>query len=160
MHYNTSPDPEEVKRNIGGDLAAAFYIKNTCVVRVCEALNKCGSPMHHIQFGKGMKTKKGADHLNYGYRVREFREYMKDIYREVHIIKEKGDKINKNDFINRQGIIAFGVSGWEDATGHFSLWDGHNVLYQGGHEYFGLPTYNPLNGHIYLTDVMLWICEL
>ncbi|WP_223255392.1 T6SS effector amidase Tae4 family protein [Flavobacterium sp. LM4] len=31
-----------------------------------------------------------------------------------------------------KGIIMFKVSGWGNASGHFTLWDGKNLIYPGG----------------------------
>jgi len=61
------------------------------------------------------------------------------------------------DFIDtklagRNGIVAFEVSGWGDASGHFTLWDGgaKTLAYADGHDdpgnnmfYFWLTNVNP-----------------
>ena len=41
-----------------------------------------------------------------------------------------GSKINIT-----KGIITFDVSGWSDASGHFTLWDGNHLIYPGGAEH-------------------------
>ncbi len=98
-----------------------------------------------------MEVIKGGDGLLYGYRVAELKKYMHNVFGSPTII-EKGTKIRQVDFYNKKGIIAFDVSGWSDATGHFSLWDGTKLLY--GDE-FNLPTSGT---GVILTRVSLWIC--
>ena len=34
-----------------------------------------------------------------------------------------------------KGIITVDVSGWKDASGHFTLWDGNHLIYPGGAEH-------------------------
>ena len=48
---------------------------------------------------------------------------------------EKGI-IDNSSIIGKKGIISFHVSGWGDATGHISLWNGKKVLYTGNRNYF------------------------
>ncbi|MFY7828926.1 MAG: T6SS effector amidase Tae4 family protein [Flectobacillus sp.] len=57
-------------------------------------------------------------------------------------------------FKNRRGIICFEVTGWNDATGHFTLWDGNNILY-GQHDYFNLPSEGK---GAKVTKAYLWEC--
>jgi hypothetical protein len=107
---------------------------------------------------------KGKDTLNYWYRVRELVPYLADHLgspeidiklRQIEIpstIKQKStlttsewDQIKNNkDVISSidwkriygiKGIIAFDVSGWKDASGHFTLWDGNHLIYPGGAEH-------------------------
>lgn len=107
---------------------------------------------------------KGDDKLNYWYRVRELAPYLSDILGkpEIDIILNKIEMpINlrkKNNFTQAEwrqlwnskkkisqvewskiniikGIITFDVSGWSDATGHFTLWDGNHLIYPGDAEH-------------------------
>ncbi len=43
-----------------------------------------------------------------------------------------------------KGIIVFEVTGWENASGHFTLWDGSNLVYVGEGEHN-----NPLSYEYY-----------
>jgi hypothetical protein len=37
-----------------------------------------------------------------------------------------------NNLNGKHGIVVFDVSGWGDASGHFTLWDGERLVYVGG----------------------------
>ncbi|ASE61053.1 hypothetical protein H3Z85_18320 [Chryseobacterium indologenes] len=50
-------------------------------------------------------------------------------------LKAKKEKLTDEQWKNirkTKGIIVFDVSGWGDATGHFTLWDQSNLIYPGG----------------------------
>ena len=125
----------EVKTAVGGNVDAA-WITNTCVVRVSQALNYGGDP---IVAATGLLTVSGVDKKRYALRVKEFRKYMVSRYGKPSVVAVKGSSglIDRSSFNGKRGIICFEVKGWTDATGHFSLWNGSSVLYDGGHDYFG-----------------------
>ncbi|SEO85532.1 Type VI secretion system (T6SS), amidase effector protein 4 [Flavobacterium sp. CF108] len=106
----------------------------------------------------------GKDKLNYWYRVRELATYLIDHLGSPEIdikldklqipnalkkntgltlfewqqIKTNKNKISDIDWKRLKtikGIITFDVSGWNDASGHFTLWDGKNLIYPGGPEH-------------------------
>jgi len=106
----------------------------------------------------------GKDKLNYWYRVRELAPYLVDHLGTPEIdikldkiqmpnehkkktgltllewqqIKSNKKKILEIDWerLNKtKGIITFDVSGWNDASGHFTLWDGNHLIYPGGAEH-------------------------
>jgi hypothetical protein len=106
----------EVKSLIGGAINLA-WVTNTCVIRLCYALNRCG---FHIHDGMGMHTARGGDGYRYGYRVSEFKTFMENNFGPASKFTGGG-----------QGIICFDVSVWSDATGHFDLWDGTQCKHQG-----------------------------
>jgi hypothetical protein len=179
--YDTDHDPEMVKKRIGGEVTQSWLGNNTCAMRVSKAFNYAGSVgrpandfsvphfpgpyriaqagIYKIHKGKGMAVVKGADDMWYGFRVKEFAKYLHTMYGKAKVIKEKGSKINDNDFRDKQGIIAFDVRGWNDATGHISLWDGKKVLYETSeNEYFGMSRDLKDTDHLVLTQVELWVC--
>ena len=60
--------------------------------------------------------------------------------RHIYFLQNKQPAKNKratlqnvfiNEFKNKSGIIVFDVSGWGNATGHFTLWDGSHLIYPG-----------------------------
>lgn len=123
---------------------------------------------------------KGSDKLNYWYRVRELAPYLSDNLGKPEIdikldkiempinLRKKNNltqeewtqvwnsktKISQEEWskINTtKGIIIFDVTGWYDATGHFTLWDGSHLIYPGGAEY-GNPQSSKYYFHmLYLT---------
>ncbi|CAA7195292.1 T6SS effector amidase Tae4 family protein [Chryseobacterium potabilaquae] len=114
--------------------------------------------------GAGGGVHKGDDKLNYWYRVRELAPYLSEHLGKPEI-DIKLDKIEmpvnlrkKNNLTQAEwtqlwnskkkisqvewskinitkGIITFDVSGWSDASGHFTLWDGNHLIYPGGAEH-------------------------
>lgn len=69
-----------------------------------------------------------------------------------------------NKYYSAKGVIMFEVSGWGDASGHFTLWDGSNLIYPGDLEhdnpnsdkyYFHMKYEN--NNRVIQTDrIILW----
>lgn len=109
-------EAEAVKSLIGGNVNAS-YITNTCVIRLCYALNRSGV---RVSGSHSMVTVQGGDGYRYGLRVREFRDWMENKFGPPQEFGGGG-----------QGIIMFDVHGWSDATGHFDLWDGAQCAHQG-----------------------------
>jgi hypothetical protein len=138
-------DLAEVKQLVGGEVNAD-YITNACVVRVSRSLNYSNHP---IPSGfLGLWTLKGEDGKHYGLRVREFTKYMGSVYGLPALVdhsRRNRARIERTNFLGMRGIIQFDVSGWADATGHFDLWDGLDILY---HEYFAKAS-----------TVRLWKCD-
>ena len=54
--------------------------------------------------------------------------------------KEECFKLHSAKFLAKKGIIAFDVSGWGDATGHVTVWNGEKCgddsCFGGDHHYF------------------------
>ncbi|MDM7923801.1 MAG: type VI secretion system amidase effector protein Tae4 [Pyrinomonadaceae bacterium] len=137
-NYPTGHDPEQVKADIGGSVDQAHY-KNTCIIRVSKALNYA---KHPIPPDSGwFRTKRGADKKWYGLRVREFWTYMEKTYGKPTVFEKRDSsgRIPPWRFVGKSGIIGFRVKGWNDASGHFTLWNGFNLLYGGeDHDYWGI----------------------
>lgn len=116
---------------------------------------------YKIQRNQGARVMKGGDQLNYIYTVVEFKTYLKTLYGKPNIIAIKiNTRIDVNDFKGKRGVIVFSVSGWNDATGHVSLWDGQKVVYESmPNEYFGMNESDHFaKKHTYLKKAQLWIC--
>jgi hypothetical protein len=114
---------------------------NTCVIRMSRAFNYANSgSLFDIPKGyPGLLTFKGGDDLNYAIRVSEFDHYLNHHYGKPTVsLTRKDGKFDMKALQNQTGIIRFEVSGWSDATGHFSLWDGGSCQYCGDHDYFAM----------------------
>lgn len=118
---------QDVKSLIGGGVNQN-WITNTCVVRVSRSLNYAGDPIPG-NF-KGLLTVKGGDGKRYALRVREFKKYLISKYGQPDVTHTNTSLSANipNSFIGKQGIIMFEVSGWSDATGHVTLWDGFDCV--------------------------------
>lgn len=118
---------------------------NTCATRMSYALNRSGLKLPVAPNGGSLR---GDDNLNYWLRVSQLSSKLKThlgepdqkISFEKIIRTSESEKLRKRleiarDFISnikeKKGIVVFEVSGWSDATGHFTLWDGRDLLYVG-----------------------------
>lgn len=137
------------------------YLANSCAIRMSRGLILSGFklPASNIGYGSKGGILKGGDG-NYWLRVKELSKYLsshlgtpefdktfnivekdkskKDLQLdniEWQSVKNKKNKLSTqdwNDIKNLKGIVVFDVSGWGDATGHFTLWNGSHLIYPGG----------------------------
>ncbi|MFP6686524.1 MAG: type VI secretion system amidase effector protein Tae4 [Polyangiaceae bacterium] len=117
---------EQAKAAIGGNLNLG-WVTNTCVIRVCHALNLSGWA---IASAPGLSTARGGNGQRYAFRVSEFRSYLGG---EAGPPTQVVASPRAAQFGGQRGIICFEVSGWADASGHFDLWDGSQCAHA---EYF------------------------
>lgn len=123
---------DAVKKAIGRDVNEKD-VDNTCIVRLSEPLNSLGHliPPWSLKF----RTRMGNDKRWYGLRVDEFWLYLIRTYGKPTVVSKK--PFDKKLFRGIRGIIGFNVSMFKGATGHFTLWDGFDLLYGGrDHDYF------------------------
>jgi Type VI secretion system (T6SS), amidase effector protein 4 len=133
--YSINGTLDEIKAQIGGDVDEKHYA-NSCIIRVSMGLNGAG---HAIPPDSAIfRTKLGADKQWYGLRVNEFWNYMLRTCGQPSVHSPKGEKANIEDFVCKRGIIGFRVD-FDNATGHFTLWNGSQLLYGGeSHDYFDI----------------------
>jgi hypothetical protein len=122
------PTLRELHTFIGGGLAKNIDIPgfgangNTCAVRISRALNYGNLPISaKLVKSLGIGTMTGADGKLYIFRVRELKTYLRSA---LGVTPIKVSKDFNNAFIGNQGIVAFEVRGWSDASGHVALWNG------------------------------------
>ena len=91
--------------------------KNLCAVRLSYVLNKTGFKIPRL----GAKTVSGGNGNWYLYRVKDMIKYLTSTFGEpdVSYIAPTAGKLS-----TQKGIILFEVDGWQDATGHATIWDG------------------------------------
>jgi len=87
-----------------------------------RALDYGGLPLsrkliHHLK----LSAMTGSDDQRYLFRVREMKKYIGSA---LGVSPVAVTKDFTTAFAGRQGIVAFDVSGWSDASGHVALWDG------------------------------------
>ena len=119
---------------------------NTCAGRMSYALNHSG-----LDLDKAPKAGsfQGKDGKNYWFRVADLKKYLKsrfkagdveyslktlslNVTQDIFNKRVSEVKTNLLEKINgKHGIIVFEVAGWGDASGHFTLWDGNNLVYVG-----------------------------
>ncbi len=84
---------------------------------------------------QGTATSSGADKRWYFYRVPKLIEFLTAQWGKPDIIAAFPAAGN-NQLIGKKGIILFDVSGWLNAAGHATLWDGRSCY---DHCYFNEP---------------------
>lgn len=131
---------EEIKKS---------YLANDCAIRMSRGLNLSGFklPSSNKGFGEKGGVMKGGDGYYYWLRVKELNNYLAQKFGKPEFDKTLApvsiDNINKKETLSSdewvkikemKGIISFGISGWGDASGHFTLWDGEKetLLYAKG----------------------------
>jgi hypothetical protein len=95
------------------------------------ALNKSGNDLDikiNNNKGESMYTLTGGDKKEYALRKNDIKDYMKAKYGKADLITKSTDKdfdeqISKIQ--GQKGVIVFDVSGWGNATGHITIYDGN-----------------------------------
>lgn len=180
-----TPNLYDVK--IGGAFTK-LYAKpgygNTCAARKSYGLNRSGLRLTEAPNGGGVK---GADGYHYWMRVKDLKAELARRFGnaddELSLPAIPSSLLKDNDamgklfkarvklaqtFIDdklksRNGIVAFDVTGWGDATGHFTLWDGgtKKLAYADGHDqpdnnsyYFWLTKLTEVDGNPRIVQVV------
>ncbi|WP_279027136.1 type VI secretion system amidase effector protein Tae4 [Gibbsiella quercinecans] len=124
--YDPNDPISKVKSVIGGAVKRNFEIpvasggwENSCAVRMSYVLNYTGHSIPRL----GDKTVSGADRKWYFYRVRDLIDYLNKIWGKPDLIIDY-PQLPIEQLKNRNGVILFEVSGWYDAGGHATFWDG------------------------------------
>lgn len=139
-NYPTTGTPEEMYNSVGGDVAGRFNehkndvggnaYENTCALRMSVALNKSGNDIDtDVKNSKGQKmySEKGSDGKDYVLRKSDLKDYMKGEYGKADISTKSTDKdfdSKVSEIKGQKGIIVYDVTGWTDATGHVTIYDG------------------------------------
>ncbi|MEW6761429.1 MAG: T6SS effector amidase Tae4 family protein [Pseudomonadota bacterium] len=146
---------------IGGRFKGAYKLaayENTCAVRMSYALNRSGLKMGEAPSTDG--SPKGADGYRYWIRVSDLKPHLIKQFKgadeeltlptipasmigNVPAMREKYSKRRDlaqawldTKLAGRNGIVVFDVTGWGNASGHFTLWDGKakSLAYANGHD--------------------------
>lgn len=130
---NTSFHTKDLYDEIGGGLPNLYSSnpnawENSCAIRMSRALNYSGLRLKKAPSIGG--NIKGDDGYNYWIRVRDLQKFLVDYLPKPNVDKSGAVGV-VSEFKNKKGIIVFDVSGWGNATGHFTLWDGNHLIYPG-----------------------------
>lgn len=139
--YGPTEPAAKVAKTVGGmvahnilNLPPGQRWENTCAVRMSYILNKSGMTIPH----SGTKTVSGADKHQYFYRVPDLIEFLTQRWGKPDLTMpfppSGGGQLN-----GKKGIILFEVSGWNNARGHATLWNGSTCY---DHCYFNEPGAN------------------
>ncbi|MET3133587.1 hypothetical protein AAKU55_003877 [Oxalobacteraceae bacterium GrIS 1.11] len=133
--YSPVNPGEKVAQVVGGAIAANIHDKknpwkNTCAVRMSYILNQSGLIIPAMP----SKTKKGADHQNYFFKVKDVIAFLKLRWGAPEIVAYPPS--GGGALAGKKGIILFEVQGWSDANGHATLFNGASCY---DHCYFNEP---------------------
>ncbi len=92
--------------------------ENTCAVRISYVLNQTGA---RIPFVK-KETVSGADGNWYFYRIERVLDYLRLQLGWPEIVAHPPS--DGGVLAGQRGLLVFEISGWTDAKGHATLWDG------------------------------------
>lgn len=142
--YDPANSGVKVAKIIGGNVAENINSRdpkrrwiNTCAVRLSYILNYAGMHVPHIPG----QTVSGADKRWYFYRVRNLIAFLEQRWGTAEIVKYP--PTGGGALAGKKGLILFEVSGWSDAEGHATLFNGSTCY---DHCYFNEP------GASYRTD--------
>lgn len=94
---------------------------NAFALRLIRAFNYGGMV---IQKGPGAYKLRGGDGKAYIMRVSDMIKYVSNQFGAADMtINGNG---NVSQLNNKKGILVFTISGWGDATGHVTLWNGND----------------------------------
>ncbi len=118
----------EVKLRLGGGVNAD-YITNTCAVRLSHMLNCLG---FNLGTSPNYVTVRDKNRRNILLRVRELYPLVNQLLGkpDVVVTLPRGKRgVDVSAFRGKKGIIRFDTTGaWNDASGHFDLWDGNRMV--------------------------------
>lgn len=129
-NYPVNSSAPEAYELVGGQ-AWALHLErpesytNACALRFSRSLNYSGYVINNQH--SGFYTVKGEDNLNYLLRVKETIKYVKENFGAPTSTFNSSDismSEVQSQLMGKTGIIIFEVTGWSDATGHVTLWNG------------------------------------
>ncbi|MFD1556796.1 type VI secretion system amidase effector protein Tae4 [Paraburkholderia silviterrae] len=135
--YDPANSAAKVAQLIGGNVEKnidnpdpGLRWSNTCAVRMSYILNQSGLVIPAIPG----KTVSGADKRQYFFRVKDLIAFLKRQWGKPEVIQypPRGG----GALAGKRGVILFEVSGWSDAAGHATLFNGSNCY---DHCYFNEP---------------------
>jgi len=138
--YDPVDTGSKVANVIGGNVAKnvnnpepAQRWSNTCAVRMSYILNQSGLIIPQVRG----RTVSGADRRWYFFRVRDLIAFLEQRWGTPDVIKYPPP--GGGTMAGKKGLVLFEVSGWWDAAGHATLFDGTHCY---DHCYFNEPGVN------------------
>lgn len=135
--YDPSNPGAKVARVIGGNVEkninnpdAKQRWDNTCAVRMSYILGEAGLMIPSISG----QTVSGADGRRYFFRVRDLIAFLKHRWGKAEVVEYPAS--GGGALAGKRGVILFEVSGWSNAQGHATLFDGRSCY---DHCYFNEP---------------------
>ena len=118
-----------VKKNIDNPTVVQRW-ENTCAVRMSYILGQAGMTIPGIRG----QTVSGADGRQYFFRVRDLISFLTRKWGAAEVVKYPAS--GGGTLAGKRGVILFEVSGWSNAQGHATLFNGLSCY---DHCYFNEP---------------------
>lgn len=97
---------------------------NACALRLSRAFNYGGVPLKQSTAGYHVKGEDGKPYL---LRVTDMIKFVeKNLGKADLSLKPTNNQDLSSQLKGKQGIIIFKVTGWNNATGHVTLWNGYD----------------------------------
>ena len=112
---------KDVGEKIGGKIKANIdsgIFANACSIRMSYVLNHAGVP---IPSGAGYAVVSGADNAWYMYRVTEMHKFLSAKWGPPDVTAKQPAIAH---FQGKKGILLVMGSGWGNASGHITIWNG------------------------------------
>lgn len=123
--YDPSNSSQRVANVIGGMVKRNILHpdprqrwQNTCAIRISYVLNQTGTRIPFIK----ADTVSGADGSWYFYRIEKVLDYLKQRWGRPEVVAYPPS--DGGAVAGQRGLVIFEISGWTDASGHATLWDG------------------------------------
>ena len=134
-HYPHKSAAPDVYKSVGGNIYELFKenpiaYENACALRLSQAFNNGGLTI--TAQAKGYKVK-GGDGKLYLLRVNDMIQFVLANFGKPDLVIAPNGKNIIAEFRGKRGVLIFQVKGWNNATGHVTLWDGADC---GDHCYF------------------------
>ncbi|MBN3573255.1 type VI secretion system amidase effector protein Tae4 [Vibrio ostreicida] len=134
-------------------LADSDSYANACALRMSRSFNYGGFlvPSGTIIETYPIYRVRGADNKIYILRVKDLIQYIKFNWGSPEYDMEP---VDISAISGKRGVMIIEVSGWGDASGHVTLWDGSST--GDGTHYHELSYYERYGGSVAPKRVMLW----
>jgi len=96
---------------------------NSCVIRMCEALNQSGYKIPHLP-----STVSDSKHDWNFHLLKDLQPFLIQNFGKPEVYVTHGSNTWRKQLAGRTGILMFKVNIWQDATGHITLWNGKNLV--------------------------------
>lgn len=116
VHLSVAEVGSKIGGKVGQNIASGVF-ENACPIRMSYVLNYTGVPIPRA----GYHVSSGADRKWYMYRVPEMMLFLERTFGTADATHQRP---TTQDFAGQQGILAVRGTGWNNAVGHVTLWDG------------------------------------
>lgn len=135
----------KVKVNIDLPPGTNGRFENACPIRMSYVLNHTG---FFVRRDGRYKSVSGSDGRRYLFRVRDMRNYLEEVFGKPE--KEVKRVPTSSDFAGMKGILVVQGTGWGNASGHVTLWNG-TTCSDSCHF-----AHDPDNGSFHPVEAALW----